>query len=409
MRKNKQDSTQYSFTWEDSSYQTGTAKPPKQSNGLVAVLLVAVIFLGGMASAMGIINFRLIAMMDQQEDPVMPLASEAPADADPASFMPVNEDPIPNIPENASVTLLMEEAAAYMSAQQIYEYNEQSLVTIHCTTGSNETRTGGGVVLSRDGFILTNAHIIESATRIYISLADGRMLRAVTVGTDALTDLAVLYINAQNLIPALFADSALLQPEETVYALSTGDDGQTTILSGTVQALHTMCTCQLEVQVLHCTLEGNAGPVFNARGQIVALQSDQIRQYFPDTTCPIPSIAIPSDLMNQVIQELVSDGRIQSRPDLGIQVEAISKLYQHYWNLPGGLLVTLQEEQLPAANQVLHDGDILLSLGGTALTSRADLYAIVYAASVGQTLEASVFRDGQIMTLELVVTENSAE
>lgn len=406
MRKNKHNTNPCPQQWEDGSYYTGPARPPKSGNGLVVALLVAVIFLGGMASAMGIINFRLISMMDQRSDPMTPMASAAVYTPDSTGFLTENEDPAPCVPQQRDVQLQLRNQLTLAAEEDAFERNRLSLVSVYCISGANQTLSGTGVVLTEDGYILTNAHIVEAATRIFVCLPDGQTLRAATVGSDAFTDLAVLYVQAENLVPAVFADAMGLQKDDGLYALAQQPDAQKNGLeAGSVCALQSLQTGDLSVSVLRSSLQGTTGPVFNEQGQIVAIQAGKIRQYFSDAACGSDGLAIPSATVEAVANQLLRDGHMDGRPALGFQVQAISPIYQHYWDLPGGLLVTMGQTPVEG----LEDGDILLTLEGEALSCRSDLYTILYTCHAGDVLTAAVFRDGRTFTVALTVQSDNGQ
>lgn len=409
MRKRKQEVTEYIPEWDAGAYHTGSAKPPKRSNGLVTGLLIAVICLGGLASAFGVLNFRLLSsMVEQGGDPVTPLDTNIPQESTTAAnaFFGNRDDPAPSIPADRNMKLELGTPREEMTAEEIYSRNEQSLVSVYTTTHGSQTQSGTGIVLSEEGYILTNAHLLEGAQRIFVYLPDGQLVRAALVGADPFTDLAVLYVQSEGLVPALFAGAKQLKPEDPIHALKDQPDADHNfLLSGTVYGLQELSTGDLTVQVLQSSLWGNHGPVFDDRGRIVAIRAGKISRYFDDSICQTQGLAIPCETVLAVINELIENGRMEGRPALGIQVAAISKLYQHYWALPGGLLVTQIAPNSNAALQGLEEGDILLTLDGIQLTSRADLYAALYAAQVGDELTAAVFRDGRKFTITLTVEE----
>lgn len=406
MRKHKQDTIEYSPEPHEYAYHTGPSRPPRRGNGLVAVLLVVCIFLGGLASALGLVNFHLLTSQSSQGGGSMAhfALESTTAATDPNHFLGINDDPAPAIPANRSVDLALHTPDHALTAQQIYAHNERSLVTVYATTHGNETLSGTGVVLSADGFILTNAHVTESAKRIFVYLDDGRLLRAALVGSDPFTDLAVLYIQAYDLTPALFASAQELQPEQTIFALSDQPDAENClILSGLLQQQKTLRTDSLDLPAVLSDLPGVSGPVFDGQGRIVAMQVSRILRYFPREEAA--GLALPTETVQQVVAQLMADGCVAGRPALGFQVETISRLYQHYWDLPGGLLVTILDENCAASACGLADGDILLTLDGVTLSSQADLYATLYNAQVGDELIAAVFRDGKKFTLNLTVQQ----
>ena len=116
-------------------------------------------------------------------------------------------------------------------------------------------------------------------------------------------------------------------------------------------------------------------------------------------------MALGTNSMQTIIDQLVNQGYVSGRPELGFSVEAVSKLYQHYWNLPGGLLVSGVQEDSEAAQQGLRNGDIVLALNGKYLKTRDDLYTVLYSCQIGQEVIAVIFRDGVKKTVTLNVGE----
>ena len=119
-------------------------------------------------------------------------------------------------------------------------------------------------------------------------------------------------------------------------------------------------------------------------------------------------MVLGSNSMQAIIDQLVEKGYVSGRPDLGFAVESVSKLFQHYWNLPGGLLVSGIHDESEPAKQGLRNGDILLALNGKSLLNRDDLYTVLYSCSIGQEVTAVVFRDGIKTTVTLTVSELGA-
>ena len=408
MRKNKTETTEYIPEWDAGTYHTGAATPPKGNNVLVTVLLIAVICLGGMASVFGILNFRLLSQQIQHpHDTLNPLDTHASVVVTGQNtFFGDPDVPAPSVPEDRYLELEVSSFREEENVEEIYNRNERALVSVYCAGYGSTTLSGTGIVLSRQGYILTNAHILEGAQRIFVYLSDGQLLRASLVGSDSFTDLALLYVQAEGLTPALFALSESLQPQDTIHCLNNQPDADHNfLLSGTVYNMTRPSTGDLTVEVLQNSLWGHSGPIFDNQGRIVGIRAEKISRYFDDPTCQNQGLAVSCETILSVVAELAANGYMEGRPALGFQVATVSKLYQHYWQLPGGLMVTQLEENSNAAAQGIQDGDILLTLDGTQLTSRADLYAVIYRAQVGDQLTAAVFRDGRKFTVTLTVEE----
>lgn len=396
------------------TYQTGSITPPQHSSALVAILLGLVIFLGGIASAMGIINIRLLTQLSQKPGPATPLSTGVPPLTNPTlgSLLEENSDPAPELPDERNLELSIQNAPYYtenpdrdsVSCEGVYQQTEASLVEVCTITHCNSTMTGSGVVLSEDGYILTNAHVTEAAKRIFIFLSNGQILRAALVGSDPLTDLAVLYVDAEGLIPAEFATSDHLQVTEPVFMVNSQLPASL-VQSSILSARHTFSTSRYSLDLIQTCRKFSGGPMLNHAGQVVGIHVGKIARYFASTASSNLGLALPTSTIRSVVCQLVEQGFIPGRPNLGIEVEAISKLYQLYWELPGGLLLT--DVNSDAQAQGLEKGDILLALDGKKMVSRDDLYATLYSGDIGDTVTAVIFRNGDMYTVPLTILETT--
>jgi len=405
--------------WDSGTYQTCSTTPPKQVSGLLTVLLLLVIFLGGLVSALGLINFRLLQQLSTQ-----PGASVAVSQGESTLPMPehsvfsANSAPAPAIPENRKVTLRMEESPYYTNnisglalenGQAVYEYNRNSLVEVYTLTYTNNVRSAVGVILSEDGYLLANAHLVEATKRIVVSLPDGRLLPASVVGSDNLTDIAVLYVDATGLTPALFGTSKTLQVPDPIYTVSLQENARSSMrmYAGNMFFVgRKFSTAHYSLNLLQTCHHSESGPMFNSFGHVVGLCVSHVSQYFQESDNL--GMVLGSNSMQAIIDQLVEKGYVSGRPDLGFDVESVSKLFQHYWNLPGGLLVSGVEADSLPAKQGLQNGDILLTIKGKPLLTRDDLYTVLHSCSIHQEITAVIFRDGIKTTVTLTVSELGA-
>ena len=216
--------------WDDSVYGTGRTQPPKNHGGAVAFLLILVIFLCGIITVMGIMNIKLFHRLNTQEENDLSIsfttgatvpaqAATVPTEAaqPPSSVRAGGESPTIDLQQSPQgVENIPTEGG--LSLQEIYSRNIDSVVSITTVTGSSSA-TGTGVILSSDGYIVTNCHVVENGVSISVQLTDDRVLPACLVGADAVSDLAVLHIDAENLTPAQFGDSDNLRVGDTVVAI----------------------------------------------------------------------------------------------------------------------------------------------------------------------------------------------
>lgn len=419
MAKHKPEVNEYIGQYDDGTYQTGAIRPPKRSSGLVAFLLVLVIFLGGLCSGLGIVNVRLLEELSQANRETTPLAMNSQPDMpDQDSYLENLDVPAPQMPENSKVALRIIDSPYYsthtpseatLSAQQIVDKNQHSLVDVQCLTHFGATQSGVGLVLSADGFLLTNHHVVDSAKRIFVKLPDGQILRATLVGSDSFSDLAMLYVDHQGLTPAVFSSNKTLQVADPSFAVEPSEEGRSVRCSTVFSVARTFVTKCSALTLIQTCEGGTTGPVFDSFGHVIGLQAGHISQYFTDTDTIGTGLVIPTVAISQIVDHLVTQGNVAGRPCLGIEVEAISKVYQQYWQLPVGLLLTEVDEHSNAAACGLEEGDILIALDGVPVSSRSDLYTTLYNHNVGDTVIAVISRDDREFTVRLTIEDNSVK
>ena len=419
MAKHKPEIDETLPEWDCGTYQTGSTTPPKTVSGKITLLLLLVIFLGGLVSALGILNLQLIRQLSQKPGAVIPVSQgEFTLPVAENSIFFDNNIPTPAVPKNRQVNIQMVDSPYYSNntsqlavadEKAVYEANQQSLVEIYALSHANSIQSAVGVILSADGYILANAHIVEAAKRIIVFLSDGRLLSAAVVGSDNMTDLAVLYVQADDLTPATFGTSKTLQVADPIYTVSLQNDNQMPMrisADSMFSASRKFATQYYTLNLLQTCRKSSSGPLFNSFGQIVGLCISRTSQYFHESNTL--GIVLGSNSMQAIITQLVERGYVSGRPDLGFEVEAVSKLFQHYWDLPGGLMVSgILPDSDPQING-LENGDIILALDGEPMNNRDDMYTVLYSCSIGQQIIAVVFRNGTKITVTLTVAELGA-
>lgn len=391
MRKHESETTEYIPTPEETTYHTGSAKPHAEHRGLIAVLMILVTFLGGIASALGIVNIQLLQKLNQEQG----FAENVSVFFDPNS----SHNPIastisgvePILPAQNSVEMQVAENGEDLPLQQftpqeILAKNSACTVTVHC-----EDRVFCGVVADSAGFIVTNAFSICENSPIYVTLASGQRYRATLVGSDGFTDLAVLYINAPNLTPAQFASARCLAKGDFVACLSPNSRISTGAMTEkTEYAIGSQC-----ISLLQTDLPAISGPLFNSCGQIVGFLS-------PALSGADSSVAVPSGVVKHVVEQLIGYGFLEGRPCLGVELEEVQPLYQQYFQLPQGLRV-IRGAATEDLQNCLMQGDILISLNGQSIYNQSSLCAALRNLQEGDTVTAVVIRDNVEITIQLVI------
>lgn len=405
--------------WDPDYYETGSTRPPKNHGGLIAVLLVTVIFLGGIASTLGILNFRSLTQLEDPDDVSTSVAVSATSAQD-DTFADIS---LPNTYTTAgseqsalelatsplSVENIPQEGG--LSLQEIYEQAIDSVVSISCTV-SGGTSSGTGVVFSSDGYIVTNAHVVGDALSIQVQLTDEREFTADLVGADEVTDIAVLYIPATDLKAAEFGDSSVLRVGDTVVAIGDplGSELRGTMTDGIVSAINRDITVDGRTMTLIQTNAalnaGNSGgPLLNCYGQVIGINTMKMGDYMSDAGVEGLGFAIPSTTIRDIVDQLITQGYVSGRPTLGISGESVPVYYQRYFGMPAGLYITQVDDGTDAASAGIAAGDILISIDGTRITDMDTLTSLLYSYQAGDTVNVIIYRAGQQWSLQLTLGE----
>ena len=414
--------------WDQGIYETGRTKPPKSYGSLIALLLVVVIFLGGLVTVLSLLNVKLFAQLqdlsqEEDEDPFSLISETEPTEDELAAFDPSihkNQDPTtpsePHIdsfflnPSPDSVPNVVQEGG--LSLQDIYEKNIPSVVSISCQQDRSSS-TGTGVILTGSGYIVTNAHVVEGARSISVTLTDERSFAAALVGSDAVSDLAVLHVDAENLTPAEFGDSSVLRVGDSVAAIGDplGEELRGTLTNGIVSAINRDVTTGGRtltlIQTNAALNSGNSGgPLINCYGQVIGINTLKIGDIVDTAGVEGLGFAIPSTTVKEIVEQLIDQGYVSGRPTLGITGEAVSNFYQYYYRMPAGLYITELEDQSDAAQKGMEPGDILISVDGNRITDTESLQTLLYGYEVGDTVNVIIYRGGHQYTADLTLHES---
>lgn len=412
--------------WDQGIYETGRTQPPKSHGGLIALLLVLVILLSGVISILSILNVRLfVQLKDTQVDPddsvsffassedidnrnyepqlseeTLPIETSAPAAK---SSLNLNPSPvaIDTVPQSGGFSL-----------QDIYDRTIDSVVSISCNLSSGSS-SGTGVILSEDGYIVTNAHVIEDAISIQILLTDERSFEATLVGSDPVSDLAVLYIDADQLTAAEFGDSSSLRVGDTVVAIGDplGVELRGTMTNGIISAINRDVVSNGRtltlIQTNAALNSGNSGgPLINCYGQVIGINTMKISSFSDNAGVEGLGFAIPSATVKEIVEQLLDQGYVSGRPTLGITGDSISSFYQHYYRMPAGLYINSVDSSSSAAKAGIEAGDILISVDDIRISSQDDLNTALYAYEVGDTVTVIIYRSGRQYSVILNLTES---
>lgn len=272
--------------------------------------------------------------------------------------------------------------------------------------------SGSGVIISQDGYIITNNHVVEGGRSYQVIFRDGQQVDATLVGTDALADVAVIKVNAAVPGYAALGNSDALQPGETVIAIGSPlGDFRNTVTVGVVSALGRSLESdsgyQMEdlIQTDAAINRGNSGgPLVNLAGQVVGINTLVVRgNSFQGDQAEGLGFSIASNTVKAMSDQLIAQGFV-ARPYLGVDWQAITPEIAQGNNLPvqWGVYIRTVGEGSPAAQAGLQPGDIVTQIGDLALSADRPFINALMEFTPGQTVPLTVYRDNQ--SLQLTVT-----
>ncbi len=266
---------------------------------------------------------------------------------------------------------------------------------------------GSGFIISSDGYVLTNAHVINAADEVIVKLSDKREFKAKIIGSDRRTDVALLKIDATGLPKVLIGDPNQLKVGEWVAAIGSPFGLENTMTAGIVSAKGRALPQENFVPFIQTDVAinpGNSGgPLFNLKGEVVGINS-QI--YSRSGGSMGLSFAIPIDVAMDVSSQLKSGGKI-ARGWLGVSIQEITKDLADSFGMKNtnGALVAGVEKSGPADKGGLAAGDVILKFDGKAINSSSDLPRAVGGLKPGKSVNVEVLRKGATKTLSVVVAE----
>ncbi|MFN0183085.1 MAG: S1C family serine protease [Aquabacterium sp.] len=278
----------------------------------------------------------------------------------------------------------------------------------HGPGGEPEIGVGSGVIVSPEGYVLTNNHVVEGATSIDVKLADGRDATARLVGSDAETDLAVLKIDLDRLPAIVIGDVGSLQVGDVVLAIGNPFNVGQTVTAGIVSALQRnqlgLSTFENFIQTDAAINPGNSGgALVNVAGQLVGINTAIFSRSGGSQGI---GFAIPSDLARQVMESLIRDGQV-TRGWIGVEPRDLTPEFAESFKLPlkDGVLITGVLADGPASKGGLRPGDVVVAVAGQPVANTAQLLTAVAALRPGSEQAIRVQRGAQAMDLKVMVAQ----
>lgn len=322
--------------------------------------------------------------------------------------------------ENSVIEITQIDTGKIQTPAEVYAANVHSTVGITTSITTNfwgyqttSAASGSGFILSDDGYILTNYHVIESSSSITVSLYDGTSYQAAMIGYDESNDIAVLKIDAKNLSPVILGDSGNMNVGDSVVAIG-NPLGELTfsLTSGSISAMNRKVTMStgLTMNLLQtdCAINsGNSGgALFNMYGEVIGITNAKYSSS-SSNSASIDNIAfaIPVNHIKDIVTSIIEKGYIV-KPYIGVSVVNVSAEAQRY-GLPKGAAVISISENSPAKAAGLQINDIITQVNDTVITGSADLVTLIEQSKVGDLLTMTVYRQSSSSQLTVTVGEHT--
>ena len=324
---------------------------------------------------------------------------------------------VEGIRENVMIDTIQLDTGKELTATEVYAVNVNSTVGITTSVTTNvwgfqttSAASGSGFIISTDGYILTNYHVIDDADSITVALFDGTTYDAALIGYDESNDIAVLKVDAENLPPVILGNSDNLNVGDQVVAIG-NPLGELTfsLTSGYVSAMDREVTLSSTVTMnliqTDCAINsGNSGgALFNMYGEVIGVTNAKYSSS-SSSEASIDNIgfAIPINSIRGIVESIIEKGYIAS-PYIGVSVLDVSEEMQLY-GIPSGIALQAVSEGSPAADAGLQVGDVITAVNGTGMDSSA-LVEFVGSAAIGDVLTLEIYRQGETITVTVTVGE----
>lgn len=311
---------------------------------------------------------------------------------------------IPTTNGSNTNTLSIAEVAA-LTSDTVVEIQTETMTYSQFIGQYVSSGAGSGVVISSDGYIVTNNHVIENATKITVQMRDGNEYTATLIGSDSKSDIAVLKVEAKNLQAAVFGDSDTLIVGEEVVAIGNplGELGGS-VTNGIISAKEREIEIDNQLMTLLQTNAainpGNSGGgLFNLKGELIGI----VNAKSSGTGIEGLGFAIPANDAKDVIEDIIEFGYVKGRVQLGISAIEINNAStaMRYGVNKLGVLV----HSVTVSNSSLKSGDLIIQMNDTMITSMADLSKVLTNSKIGDKVEVVVIREGKEQKVNVTLTE----
>lgn len=277
---------------------------------------------------------------------------------------------------------------------------------------------GSGFVITEDGYIMTNYHVIDGASSIKVTFVDGKSYSAQLIGGDGDNDIAIIKIAASELKPIVIGDSSKMYVGETVVTIGNPLGELTFSLSdGVVSALERSISVSagkaMEMIQTNCAINsGNSGgPLFNLYGEVIGIVSAKYSSPggAPSGIASVEGLgfAIPISNVKDMIADIIDKGYVTGKPYLGVLIQNVTEDVQAY-GIPAGAEMRYVTPSLSAAKAGVHEGDIVTAVGDTLITDTSGLIEAIFQYKAGDTIQLKLYRSGERLELSVKLDEQNS-
>lgn len=437
------DQTNVYRTQREQPTPMGSRRPRRRSGwlkGILAVLLVVAISFGAFylmrnvgvqlektedGVTLSMTNRSKQAEPEQAEQPIPEPSASAQTGTETAAPQQTTQQPtqgayvgsgtkldIVSSQESSDTTFSDEEGA--LCLQDIYSTVIDSVVSISSMTSSG-TSSGTGIIMSQDGYVITNHHVITGALVISVLTNDNQEFEAALVGSDEMSDLAVLKIDARGLQAAEFGDSSKLRVGDSVVAIGDplGVQLRGTMTNGIISAINRDLTVgdrtMTLIQTNAALNNGNSGgPLINCYGQVIGINTVKMSSYYSaSATVEGLGFAIPISVAKPIIDELIENGYVAGRPAIGISGDSLPSYYRTYYRLPDGVYVTSVNEGSDAKAKGIREGDIVTAINGEKICSIDELNTVKNQYAAGDEVTLTIYRSGTYYEVTVTLVDQA--
>ena len=320
--------------------------------------------------------------------------------------------------ENTVLETVKIDTGKLMTQAEVYAANVNSTVGITTTATTTNfwgyqttsAAAGSGFILTEDGYILTNYHVVKSSNSITVSMYDGTTYQASLIGYDESNDIAVLKVEAEELSPVVLGDSDNMNVGDSVVAIG-NPLGELTfsLTSGAISAMGREITMSTGVTMnltqTDCAINsGNSGgALFNLYGEVIGVTNAKYSSSGSEASIDNIGFAIPINSIRGIVESIIENGYV-AKPYIGVSVSDVSEESQSY-GLPQGAAVRTVVDDGPAEEAGIQVNDIITAINDTEITGRNDLSKAVSDSRPGDVLKFTVYRKGQSLEISVTVGE----